>query len=282
MTPHASTVRSLPPQVAWESLRKDLSDFLVRLNQEKPAQAARQTEIKHELDYVTTLDRWLQERIESWLRDTNADWPIIAEEHVQSAVIPDGLSWLIDPLDGTFNLVHHIGFHSISVALMLDGVPSLGVVFDTARQTCFSAVRGQGAWLGEKRLTPVALPQDVIAVSSGFVDWALARDARILEQLRRIGKLRILGSQGLQLAYVGCGYLSANLSVEAKPWDDAAGCLIAQEAGCYYGDFAGAPVFPLDGARTVHDTTLISAAALPTCWPQIQEILYPFVKEQTA
>ncbi len=232
-------------------------------------------------DYVTQLDVWYEQQIEQRLTKLRPEWPVISEEQAKSQPMPEGYCWLVDPLDGTFNVVHNLPFHSISIALMLDGEPVLAVVYDSGASSLYSAIKGRGAYCDGDALQVNGCAHEVIAISSGFVDWALERDPSILAGLRKLGKIRILGSQGLQLAYVGAGNLSANLSVEAKPWDDAAGCLIATESGAVYNDFSGAALFPL-AAGEVHAQTLQSIAATPELWQKIQPLLTPHLKKEAA
>jgi len=236
------------PQLREEG---DLLAALVREAGERVlAAGAGRSRRKGRFDLVTDLDVELEDFLAAELDRRFPRRRILAEEsEARKPASIDGDCWVVDPLDGTVNFAAGLPFFAVSVALLRDGVPVLGAVHDPLRGETFRAVRGGGAFLGGRRLAaPVAGPRRArsIGASSGFLArFAKRRPADLTELLARHGKLRILGAQALHLCYAAAGRLRAALSVEARLWDDAAGALVALEAGLRYTDFEGRELFPV-------------------------------------
>ncbi len=211
-------------------------------------------ELKATQDYVTRLDRQIEQFIGNQLKEKYPEHHIAGEEF-GGKVLESGPLWLIDPLDGTANFVSGVPFYAVSVALFIGGQVKVACVYDLVRHELFDAVEGLGARMNAVAVTPREnIDVLSVAVSSGVIDYFLACKPSVLQQIRKMAKLRILGSQALQLCYVAAGKLAANISVEAKVWDDAAGMLIAQEAGLVYlcKDVAwGESLFSLCASRDV-------------------------------
>ncbi|MDX1522689.1 MAG: inositol monophosphatase family protein [Anaerolineae bacterium] len=190
----------------------------------------------------------------------------------------DDYCWMIDPLDGTVNFATGVPLFSISIALLYQGSPLLGWVYDPAHQEMFYARRGGGAFFNGQRLTaanlaPTSLP---IGASSGLLNWSLgSKQSQLLQTLlEKHGKFRILGSQALHLAYVAAGRLQAALNWESKVWDDAAGALIVREAGGSYSDFWGRDIFPLTiDSPLLEGRSIHSLAAPPDIYSNILGLL---------
>jgi len=265
----------LPVAALWPQVRTFLVSLVGEIVAGTPTDFSVDVMNKGHQDYVTSLDLYYQETICKALRAAYPAWPIIAEEDDAGASASQGHCWIVDPLDGTFNFAHSLPFYGISIALMHDGVPCVAAVYDFAHRCVYSASAGGGAFVADRPMTAVnSSPHRAIAVSSGVVDWALAENPSLLVELRKLGRLRILGSQGCQLAYVGAGHLSANLSVEAKAWDDAAGALIVKESGAHYSNFAGGDIFPLPESGNAHTLTLQSVACEAALWPLLKPLLH--------
>lgn len=258
---------------AWAQLRLALKGIIKDVVAATPADLQVDKINKGHQDYVTTLDLHYQAALCEALRAAHPDWPILAEEDAPGAAIREGYCWIVDPLDGTFNFAHGLPFYGISVALIHDGAPVVAAVYDFSKRRVYSASAGGGAYVEEDPVTPVPSTHRIIAVSSGVIDWAVAENPGLLPALRKLGKLRILGSQATQLAYVGCGFLAANLSVEAKVWDDAAGALIVKESGGHYSDFEGNDISVLLKSGNAHAVTLRSVACDAALWPTLQPLL---------
>lgn len=206
-------------------------------------------------DVDTEVERWMVEEITL----ATPDWRVVAEEgSAGSTDVSTGRWWILDPLDGTLNYALGVPFFAVSLALFDDGCPVLGVVFDPLRGEMFEAVSGGGARLNGEPIG-VSPPDEIdgcLAVSSGFVE-SLADDggAPVLRRLTAsFPKFRNLGAEALHLSYVACGRFAGSVSVEARLWDDAAGALIAAEAGARYTGFDGRPLFPAHTAENRLET----------------------------
>lgn len=177
------------------------------------------------------------------------------------------LVWVIDPLDGTKNFVHGIPLFCISVALLRQRVPILGVVYAVAQDETFWAVRGGGAYRGKQRLQVSTVEDpDKFLVVTGFMYRDPERAERYFtalnEVLRRFGGLRRLGSAALDLAYVAAGRLDVFFEMDLNPWDVAAGSLLVQEAGGIVTDFTGGEEY-LWGRSIVAGSPIAHAALQP-------------------
>jgi myo-inositol-1(or 4)-monophosphatase len=183
-------------------------------------------------DFVTDMDRGLQLQISVALEQSFPNIEAIGEEGISADLHLPDKAFLIDPLDGTGNWVAGLPFSAVSIAYLEQGNTVMAVVAAIAGNDVYSVELGKGAWRNGNRLQVSGPPPALIALSSGVVDAAVRGDAYCA--LRRFGKLRNLGSQALQLCAVAQGSLALNASVEARLWDDAAGRLIATEAGALY------------------------------------------------
>lgn len=220
-------------------------------------------------DVVTNLDLAIQS---SLLPDLEALVPgsvVIAEEGFEDGTgAQSGLAWIVDPLDGTLNFASRLPFFGASVALCRDGMPVVGVVFDAASGTVYDAIRNEGARENGSilRFSPDLAARSPVAVSSGFLallDTDNGREA-VLDSRRTFPRFRILGSQSVQLCLAAAGRLRANVSVEARLWDDVAGALVCQEAGAAYSLVSGRPPFPLAmGSPGLDGSGLFSVAGAP-------------------
>jgi myo-inositol-1(or 4)-monophosphatase len=183
-------------------------------------------------DFVTDMDRGLQMDITAALQQSFPNVEALGEEGIAAdAHLPDK-AFLIDPLDGTGNWIAGLPFSAVSIAYLEQGHTVMAVVAAIAGTDVYTAELGNGAWRNGNRLQMAGPPPALIALSSGVVDACVGTET--YRALRRFGKLRNLGSQALQLCAVAQRSLALNASVEARLWDDAAGCLIATEAGARY------------------------------------------------
>ncbi len=202
-----------------------------------------EAEYKTARDPVSYVDRTAEAMLQEGCAKLLPEAGFILEE--EGAIASDKpLLWVIDPLDGTKNFVHGIPFFGISVALLQEREPVLGVVYAVPQDELFWAVRGQGAYLGEERLQVSATADpDKLLVVTGFMyrdpERAERYFAALSEIMRRFGGLRRLGSAALDLAYTAAGRLDVFFEMDLNPWDVAAGSLLVQEAGGIVTDFHG-------------------------------------------
>jgi myo-inositol-1(or 4)-monophosphatase len=194
-------------------------------------------------DIVTDADVAAQDAIVSVIRQHFPEHGLLSEENLSTG--GDGKwVWVIDPLDGTVNYSRCIPCFAVSIALIAQGEPTLGVVFDPLHNRLFAAERGAGANLNGQPLhvsTRAHIAQAVVGL-----DWA--RDpvvrGRVLDSLNRVapqaGTVRAIGSAALALCYVAAGWLDAYFHLALQAWDQAAAGLIIRQAGGTITDPSGA------------------------------------------
>lgn len=199
-------------------------------------------EYKGAVDLVTETDLESQAFLEKELKQLLPDAAFIGEEGKSQNEMPNGLAWVVDPVDGTTNFVHRIPFVSVSVALCENGKPIIGVVNAPVLLECFYAAKNTGAFLNGSliHVSDVRNLKKSLAVT-GFPYEMESSLPAILKRLERIlpntQGLRRLGSAALDLAYVACGRIEAFYEAGLKPWDMAAGWLLVEEAGGRVSDF---------------------------------------------
>jgi myo-inositol-1(or 4)-monophosphatase len=197
-------------------------------------------------DLVTDADRAVEELLRGELAARRPGDAILGEEGGASAG-RDGarVRWLIDPIDGTVNFLLGLPQFAVSIAAQLDGRTVAACVLNPVSGELFSATRGAGAYLGERRLTGprvVPLAEAVLATGFGYDPGLRARQAQLVARLLgRVGNLRRLGSAALDLCFLAAGRLDLYFEGPLGEWDYAAGLLIAQEAGAATSGLAGRP-----------------------------------------
>jgi myo-inositol-1(or 4)-monophosphatase len=205
---------------------------------------------KQQWDFVSEVDKLAEAEIIKELRRAYPDHAILAEESGQTGKGP--LTWVIDPLDGTHNYLRGIPHFSVSIALLDKGVPIHAVVFDPLRDELYTASKGDGAYINDRRMR-VGKRENLggAMIATGFpyrqrahLDAQLDMTRAILGQAEDI---RRSGSAALDLAYVAAGRYDGYFEIGLKPWDVAAGVLLVHEAGGRYCDFAGRDGIPASG-----------------------------------
>ncbi|MBT4922850.1 MAG: inositol monophosphatase [Rickettsiales bacterium] len=203
-------------------------------------------ESKSRHDYVSKLDLELQNRLIINIAKILPGTEIYSEENVSEYQDIKGNAVIIDPLDGTFNAISEIPFYAISIAYIKDNIPVIGITYDIKNDEIFVGIKNLGMFVnGKKALANIKHEfSKSIAISSGFIELAARKNPKILSALGEEARIRMLGSQALQLAYVAAGRIRANINYEAKYWDDIAGYVMLNEMGFVYGDFNGQKIFP--------------------------------------
>src|SRR6266850_1698096 len=201
-------------------------------------------ELKGDFDLVTEADRASEKLVVERLRSHFPSHSIVAEEgggHEGKS----GYRWFVDPLDGTTNFAHGYPIYNVTMGLEQDGEMLVGVIFDPSRQEMFSAERGAGAYLNNRRIRVSASKRLADSlVSTGFPSRKRHLNVNIHfyhQMAMATHGVRRTGSAALDLAYVACGRLDAFWEFGLKPWDMAAGSLIVREAGGAVSDMQGAP-----------------------------------------
>jgi myo-inositol-1(or 4)-monophosphatase len=189
---------------------------------------------KGRIDLVTEMDRMSEQYLVSQIQQKFPDHTIFAEESGRIAG-KDGTCWYIDPLDGTTNYAHHLPNFAVSVAYAEGNELELGVVYDPMRDECFSAARGQGAFLNGERIH-VSEAKELIGclLVTGFPYDPVESEKNLenFSHFMRISQgVRRLGSAAIDLCYIAAGRLDGYWEISLQPYDLAAGALVVREAG---------------------------------------------------
>jgi myo-inositol-1(or 4)-monophosphatase len=205
---------------------------------------------------VTEADRASQRHIVAGLRKRFPKDGIVGEESETGQSItaeipnPRGRVWVIDPIDGTNNFVAGLGNFGVCIGLLEAGEPILGVVYDVTRDLMYSAAKGEGAWLGTKRLHVAPNPltdSSMIMLTSNLINKQGKLPAWVGRWLAQSNwKVRILGSAALEAVQVAAGIAHASVTIHGKLWDVAAPAAIVLEAGGVLSTFEGRPIFPFE------------------------------------
>ena len=212
---------------------------------------------KERMDYASEVDGLAEAEIVKELRRANPEYAVLGEEGgaQKGRGGPSRYTWVIDPLDGTSNYLHGWPHWCVSIALVENGEPIHGVVFDPLRNELFTASRGSGAALNERRIR-VSERKDLTGAMliTGFPPRERARAGAQLECTRELLRdaedIRRTGSAALDLAYVACGRADAYFEAGLQPWDIAAGVLLVREAGGRVADFRGSAPGKMDIAES--------------------------------
>lgn len=205
---------------------------------------------KQQMDFVSEVDKLAEAEIIKELRRAYPDHAILAEE--SGAIGKGPLTWVIDPLDGTHNYLRGIPHFCVSIALLEKGVPIHAVVFDPLRDELYTASKGDGAYLNDRRMR-VTKRENLggAMIGTGFPFRQREHLAVQLDMTRAVlgqaEDIRRSGSAALDLAYVAAGRYDGYFEIGLKPWDIAAGILLVHEAGGQYCDFAGRDGMPASG-----------------------------------
>src|SRR5271169_5179110 len=194
-------------------------------------------------DFVSTADLKAERIIRQELEKARPGYGFLMEESAET--IGDGKNrWIVDPLDGTLNFLHGIPHFSISIALERDGEIVAGVIYEPLRDEMYSAEKGFGAYVNDRRLRVSARRQlGEAVIGTGMPFGARADQPGYVDSLASIisatSGVRRMGSAALDLAYVAAGRYVGRRGFGLAPWDIAAGILLVREAGGYVSDMAG-------------------------------------------
>ncbi len=216
-------------------------------------------------DFVSEVDRMAEAAIIGVLREAYPDHAFLGEEG--GAVGESEYQWIIDPIDGTTNFLHGFPVYCTSIALAHKGVVTQAVIYDPVRNDLFTATRGSGAFLNDRRIrvSQETRMEDAL-IGSGFPFSSMEHQERYLrmfaEVMRKTAGIRRPGSAALDLACVAAGRYDGFWELGLKPWDMAAGTLLIQEAGGLVSDLEGEDRF-LQTGHVVAGNPKIFAQLLP-------------------
>lgn len=231
---------------------------LIREHNRRPRNIRCKTSLK---DLVTETDGAVERMLRESLGALVPQAAFLGEEGSPDQGL-DGLTWVVDPLDGTTNFAHGVPFVATSVALCLDGEPLLGIVNLPLLGELFAAARGRGARMNGQPISvsPVA-GLDSALVATGFPYRIEEHKAAILRQLElampATQGVRRAGAAALDLAFVACGRYDGFFEFALNPWDTAGGVLLILEAGGRVGTMAGPGPYRLGGPDILVSNALL-------------------------
>lgn len=207
--------------------------------------------IKNGNELVTQADSKCQKIIIDRVKENYPDHGFICEEGVggrnfkQPPRGDEKIWWVIDPIDGTNNFAHRMLLFTVSIGIIYENSPIVGVIFEPATDSMYTGIKNEEAQLNGRRIN--AGEEGIsgfssVGLDSHFDDGVPKWTCEIMQRTR----FRNLGTTALQLAYVASGALIATLAVTPKLWDIAAGTVIAESAGAITTDWHGNEIFPLD------------------------------------
>lgn len=206
--------------------------------------AAAHTREKGVADYVTEVDFAVQQFIRRRLEELYPEVQFLSEEKSNEEIDKDGLVWVLDPVDGTTNLIHDYRASVISLALMQKGSVVLGMIYNPYTDELFSAQKGKGSYCnGQKIEVSGAETMEKCLISIGTSPYYKEMAEKNFKVFQAIFKdcqdIRRSGSAALDLAYVACGRIEAYFERNLKIWDYAAGMLLVRESGGQVTDYRG-------------------------------------------
>jgi len=202
-------------------------------------------EKKGAIDLVTEADLSSENAVKKIIQSQYPDHGIIAEESgIRTTQTP--YEWIIDPLDGTTNYAHQIPIFAVSIAFVINRQPVVGVVFNPVSQDLFTAIKGQGAVYNRQAIKvsqTKTMSESVLVTGFPYnlleiIDPLITRFSTCLQSAQAV---RRLGAASLDLCFVASGRFEGFWEQNLKPWDTAAGMLIAQEAGACITNFSNEP-----------------------------------------
>lgn len=198
-------------------------------------------------DYVTQVDREAEKEIVSFIHSRYPDHDVIAEEFSRKKT-GSRFVWLIDPLDGTTNFIHRFPIFCVSIALLVDGQISVAAVYDPMSEDLFQAVKGNGAYLNERKISvsrPGSLGRCLLATGFPFKQQHRLPSYLVTFEgfVRTTSGIRRAGSAAIDLCYTAAGIFDGFWEQGLSPWDIAAGTLLVREAGGIVTDFYGEEKF---------------------------------------
>ncbi len=233
--------------------------------------------VKNENELVTQADSKCQKIIIDHIKENYPDHGFIGEEGAEGKIFkqpPRGnekIWWVIDPIDGTNNYARRMLLFAVSIGVMYEGTPIIGVIFEPATESMYTAVKNEEAQLNGRRINTGHEKINSFAsvgLDSHFDNGVPKWTCEIMQRTR----FRNLGTTALQLAYVANGALIATLAFTPKLWDIAAGVVIAESAGAITTDWHGNKIFPLD-LNNYEGHKFKTLTANPKAYPEFLELL---------
>ena len=229
---------------------------------------------KSNADYVSEVDKAAERTIIQTILDVYPTHAILAEE--SGAQGESEYLWIIDPLDGTTNFLHGFPQYAVSIALQHNGVLTQAVIYDPTKNDLFTATRGRGAFLNDRRIRVskrAELADSLIGTGFPYskFDHLDAYMGILKDMMQKTAGLRRPGSAALDLAYTAAGRYDGFFETGLKSWDIAAGCLLITEAGGLVSDLQGNDSYLRSGHL---------CAGNPKVFSQMLQVIAPHLTEQ--
>jgi myo-inositol-1(or 4)-monophosphatase len=212
-----------------------------------------QWEMKGTADFVSEIDRAAEQAIAAKVQELCPQASLVGEEFTPTASSTDGLSFIVDPVDGTTNFLHGYPIYSVSIGVWHGDEGLAGVIINVPTGDTFTAARGQGAFLnGEKIDVSGESDPGRALIGTGFPFRSMDVLELYMRQFAAIARgtagIRRTGSAALDFADVACGHFEGFWEIGLGPWDAAAGIVIVREAGGVVTHFDGTPARPINGS----------------------------------
>jgi myo-inositol-1(or 4)-monophosphatase len=202
---------------------------------------------KGDRDFVTPVDIELSNYLTEGLRRIIPGSAVISEESPDSLSRPASCQWIIDPIDGTSNLIYGFPLFAVSVGLLVDNEPVLGLVYNPLSRELFTAIKGHGAYLGDQ---PIIVNKEnilanalVLVETDPYLDRDKNRSPDLIKAVfRDCLDYRVTGSAALDICFIAAGRGSVFFTQSLKPWDYAGGSIILLEAGGCISQWDNTPI----------------------------------------
>lgn len=187
-------------------------------------------------DLVTNIDQEIEQFFIRKIKETFPEHKILGEEGFGDDILSlEGIVWMIDPIDGTMNFIHQQRNFAISIGVYSNGVGEIGIVYDVAHDELYHAIRGEGAYLNDKKLPPLKESKVNEAIIGLNATWLMKNkriDHNLLIPLAKDARgTRSFGTAALEMIYIATGRMDAYISLRLSPWDFAGGSVIVKELG---------------------------------------------------
>lgn len=210
-------------------------------------------------DYVTQVDIAVQDFLKKALYTIAPEIQFLGEETGLQQMDSDSY-WILDPIDGTTNLMHDYQHSVVSLALCSHGEIVLGIIYDPFRDELFSALKSKGSFLNGKPIhvsSAQKLSETIVGIGTARREIAKENFDRFLKVYENSQDVRRLGSAALELSYIACGRQGGYFEAYLNPWDYAAGMLLIQEAGGKVTDWNGDALNPAQGSQVAGTNGLV-------------------------
>lgn len=226
-------------------------------------------------DFVSEVDKAAEKAIIDTLKAAYPDHGFLGEEGGDINKDAENI-WIVDPLDGTTNFLHSFPQYCVSIALQQNGVLTQAVIYDPVRNDLFTATKGRGAFLNDKRIrvgSRIKLQEALVSTGFPFREFSYLDTYMdmLKDMIKNTTGIRRPGSAALDLAYVAAGFSDGFFELSLSSWDIAAGGLLVQEAGGIVGDFEGNESWLKTGNIV---------AANPKVFAQMLQVLAPHLTKQ--